>query len=702
MKSHAESSDRETLLDEVVSEYLSAVQEGCEPDRGEWLCRHPDLAAELIEFFADRDRIQAWTRPLRDAVDGMLADTPSPDGAPTIAPGAWPELLATPRQFGDYELLARIGQGGMGIVFRARQISLNRLVALKMLRSDDLGTAAEAGRFRREAELVAELDHPHIVSVYEVGEREGRHFFSMKLIEGGNLLGRLPHLGTPREAALLVRTVAGAVDHAHQRGILHRDLKPSNILLDAEGRPYVTDFGLARRLHADQELTQARAVLGTPSYMAPEQTLGQAVTTATDVYGLGAILYALLTGQPPFAGDSVLDTLEQVRSQDPAPPTRLNPRVPCDLETICQKCLAKEPARRYAGARDMADDLGRWLQGEPIRARRISVAERAWKWARRKPAAAALVAVCVAAGLALVLGAVLYERRLRTALSETAAEKDRADTNYQEARDALKRILHHARVRGGSALPGLQELQREQHNDALAFFLRVAEQQSPSPDVRYDVASALLEAAEAQQWMGQAEAAFENQQRARRALATLSEEFPDRPMYRYQLAQALLAIARSGQCPPAESLDPLGEALRLIERLEHDEPEKLDYRIVHAPLLQQLGIARYQQDRPEKAEDYYRQAVTQASKLCEQQPTVARHRVLLANTQINLGLLLQNTKRDPTESYEAAAGILEELQRKHANDDDVIHSLAGLRINWASVRMENGQAETALAELARA
>ncbi len=328
----------------------------------------------------------------------------------TIAEAAdGPDSGAAARVFDDYELLGEIARGGMGVVYRARQRSLNRLVALKMLRPTSVADNGDVRRFRLEAEAVAQLDHPNIVPIHEVGEHDGFSYFAMKLIEGTSLARRPPGpAADPRAAARIVATVARAVHHAHQRGVLHRDLKPSNILIDTEGQPHVTDFGLAKRIEGDPELTQSGAILGTPSYMAPEQASGQrkAVTTATDVYGLGAVLYALLTGRPPFQADSVLETLDRVRHEPVVPPSGIGRHVDRDLETICLKCLEKEPERRYGSALELAEDLRRFLELEPIKARRPTLWDRSLKWGRRHVALVAgafLVLLLIAGGLATAL-----------------------------------------------------------------------------------------------------------------------------------------------------------------------------------------------------------------------------------------------------------------------------------------------------------
>src|SRR5437899_3674712 len=316
-----------------------------------------------------------------------------------------PTVARMSKDFGDYELVEEIGRGGQGVVYRARQKSLNRTVALKVIGLAHWATEAHVKRFRLEAEAAASLNHPCIVPIYEVGERDGACYFSMGLVEGGQLDAVAKREPLPiRHAAELIAKLARTVHYAHEHGILHRDIKPGNILLDAKGEPHLTDFGLARLLETESTITRTLEVMGTPSYMAPEQAAGETtkLNKATDIYGLGAVFYQLLTGHPPFAGGTSWETIRLLLDTEPRQPRLLNPKIARDLSTICLKCLEKDPKRRYSSALALAEDLEHWLKHEPIQARRTGILARGKKWVRRNPTTA--IAAVSLAGLVAAVG----------------------------------------------------------------------------------------------------------------------------------------------------------------------------------------------------------------------------------------------------------------------------------------------------------
>lgn len=410
-------------LSAALAEYLAAADDGSPGDRQAWLDRYPDLTAELIEFFTAHDAVDRLATPLREAITTKRL---AGDHATTVD---FTPMVGKPRapmsMFGDYEIIEEIARGGMGVVYKACQVSLNRLVAVKMILSGQLASPEDVRRFRAEAEAAAHLRHPNIVAIHEVGERGGQHFFSMEYVAGRSLAQMVrEHPLSPEQAARYVKTVAEAIHYAHGQGILHRDLKPSNVLIDEADQPRITDFGLAKRLGSDSGLTLSGVVVGTPSYMSPEQALGSgSLGAAADIYSLGAMLYDLVSGRPPFRADSPLETLRQVRDCEPASPRVLNPKVPRDLETICLKCLAKEAPGRYASAAEVAKELQRFLEGEPIRARPLGAVARAARWARRHPLAAGVIATT--ATLLLVVSAATLsvarqlERQLRREVIES-------------------------------------------------------------------------------------------------------------------------------------------------------------------------------------------------------------------------------------------------------------------------------------------
>jgi tetratricopeptide (TPR) repeat protein/tRNA A-37 threonylcarbamoyl transferase component Bud32 len=421
--------DSEAQLDLVYNEVVVREELGEHPSKEEYGQRYPHLQGELDALFevhcAVNDRI------LNESSHETSERLPPDSGTPG------PQVV-------DYELGELIGQGGMAVVYKARHRRLHRHVALKMLRPGRPPSSREAQRFETEAEAIARLQHPNIIQIFEIGQRDGLPYLALELAEQGTLAQRLQQVQfKPRAAAELAETLARAVHHAHEQHIIHRDLKPANVLFTREGTPKITDFGLAKILQeepdAPRDATRSGEPIGTPRYMAPEQAAGRAdhIGPATDVYALGTIFYECLTGQVPFLSASAVETMEKIRADEPRPPRRLQSSVPRDLETICLNCLHKEPRRRYASALDLAEDLRRFLHGEPIRARSTSAGERLWKWCRRRPTRSALGAVGILLVLASLVLAGVRTHRENQRLVQLRGEVDRLMKEGQEA------LLHH-------------------------------------------------------------------------------------------------------------------------------------------------------------------------------------------------------------------------------------------------------------------
>ncbi len=396
------SEDREHESDQLqslIADLQRADSRGEEIDRQQLFKEHPDLADSLHEFLASLDKIKAEETPTLAAGEiptprrnSTAEDTPTL--GVTLPANELSKATGQARHFGDYELLTEIARGGMGVVFKARQMKLNRIVALKMILAGQFAGEKDVQRFHTEAESAAQLDHPGIVPIFEIGEHQGQHYFSMSYVEGESLADRVAEGPLPpRDAAELLQKISEAMAYAHGRGVIHRDLKPANVLIDANGQPKITDFGLAKKTEADSDLTGTGQILGTPAYMPPEQASGNVdeVGPLADVYSLGAILYCLLTGRPPFQAASPMDVLRQVLDKDPISVRQLVPTIPRDLGTICSKCLSKDPAKRYASAADLAADLQRYLDDQPILARPAGLIERASKWASKQPTIAAIL-----------------------------------------------------------------------------------------------------------------------------------------------------------------------------------------------------------------------------------------------------------------------------------------------------------------------
>jgi WD40 repeat protein/tRNA A-37 threonylcarbamoyl transferase component Bud32 len=443
--------DRQKLLQELVPiDVTYRLIRGEQPGVADYVLRFGGLDAAWVEQL-----IGEHSQPKQ----GSGSNDPTVGLRPSVA-GTRPVI----RYFGDYELLAEVARGGMGVVYKARQVKLNRVVAVKMILSGQLASPADVERFHTEAEAAAQLDHPGIVPIYEVGQHEGLHFFSMGFIEGQSLSARLVEGPLPvREAVTLVRAVAEAVQYAHDKGVIHRDLKPSNILVGTDGKPRVTDFGLAKLTESGADLTGTGQVLGTPSFMPPEQAAAQvsAVGRASDIYSLGAVLYCLLTGRPPFQAATALETLLQVQKQEPLAPRQLNPAIPLDLDTIILKCLDKSPSRRYRTANDLADELTRYLENRPILARRVSRTERFWRWCCREPIVSSL---CAAVLLAMLIGTAVsayFAVKERQRAEVEALERQRADTEAARANSEAERANTKAQEAADNARTALENAERE-------------------------------------------------------------------------------------------------------------------------------------------------------------------------------------------------------------------------------------------------
>jgi serine/threonine protein kinase len=427
--------DDEATFELIYGEFLLREERGEPPSADEMRWRFPRYADRLRRQVDLHEVLNTapeddGARPADTRRDGETDEAPEVEGA-VVVPG--------------FRILGELGRGGMGAVYKARQIALKRFVAIKVLRTDAYADAGAAARFQAEAEAAARFQHPNIVQVYEVGEHDGMGYLVLEYAAGGGLDRRLAEsLQDPRESARLIATLARAIHFAHERGIIHRDLKPANVLLSENGVPKIADFGLAKLLEREEALTSHGEILGTPSYMAPEQVRGltDQISPATDVYSLGAILYETLTGRPPFKGTTPLSTLEQVSSQEPLSPGKIQRNVPRDLETICLKCLEKEPARRYPTASELAEDLDRFLQGRPILARPTPTWDRMAKWARRRPGSAAAVAGLFTLSFLLLGGGVYYNRQLHRQMRAARNAEQNALEQRNLALKTLNRLVY--------------------------------------------------------------------------------------------------------------------------------------------------------------------------------------------------------------------------------------------------------------------
>jgi eukaryotic-like serine/threonine-protein kinase len=588
-----------------------------------------------------------------------------------------------------YDILGELGRGGMGVVYKARQLGLKRLVAIKMILSGDYAAAGDLARFRLEAEAVAKLQHPGIVQVYAIDEVDGKPYFCLEFVNGGSLQKKLSgNPQPPRQAAQLVEKLAEAMAYAHHHHIVHRDLKPANVLLTETGDPKVADFGLAKRLDEQQESqTQSGSILGTPSYMAPEQAHGRTrdVGTAGDIYSLGAILYEALVGRPPFKGETVLDTLEMVRSQEPVAPSRLQPKIPRDLETICLKCLQKDPNHRYHSADALAEDLRRFQAREPILARPTPAWERAWKWARRRPLAAALIAVSALFALSLAAGGVAFGKYEQAQLAEKGRlmdnetrAREHADQNFKSARDAVDEMLTSVGQQRLAYEPRMEKVRRDLLTKALHFQERFLKEKSDDPEVRDEVGRAQARVGDIQEMLGDHEEAEQSYGAARTFLAELNAEFPSNVHYCQDLATCMNNLGQllknAGRTPEAEQA--LREALDLRQKLANEQGDEEDQREL-ANIDDNLGGLLLVEGRYAEAETLLRQSLGLLEEMAKtsSEPTYQQN---LARGHNNLGLLLAAVGRleDAEHAFREALAILQGLAKTHPDAPEYRQELA--------------------------
>lgn len=597
-----------------------------------------------------------------------------------------------------FEVLSELGRGGMGIVYLAWQSSLRREVALKMIARGDLANKDELIRFRREAEAAASLRHPSIAHVYDVGEQDGQPFIAMELVRGCTLSQHLKRgpLPIPTAVSLLVK-LADAVRHAHCQLVIHRDLKPSNILLEGcqahgspavELEPKIVDFGLAKRADSLENATLTGDLVGTPSYMSPEQAMGiKDVGPATDIYSLGAIFYECLVGRPPFQGASTMETLELVRSSEPVRPTNLRPGMHRDLETICLKCLEKNPNQRYLGANDLLEDLEHFQAGRPIRARPTGWVGRFHKWARRRPALATLLAVIVLAIASLIGLGLSYNRSLRLALNTAREEEARANKNFQFAFRSIEQLLERVGFDQLTDRPEMEELREELMSSAVAFYSELLETQPTSDqESRRQYYRALAKLGTLQGMLGQAETASDNLQKAIDLQSKLAEEFPKRPEIQHELA---VSILDHGMLEKNAT-----EIRRAVDLLRSIEPNYPACRTDLAEALNDFAIFSSAEER----ERFHNASLEVRQQLLKDFPEDPRLQLGVGHSHYNLGLLFHQTGRNDAaaQSLTNALSVFDRLADQHSSVSDYQTALAECLTSLASLCHSTGQTEEAL------
>jgi tetratricopeptide (TPR) repeat protein len=702
-------------------------------------CGEPPVPADYSRRFPE---VAHPLRLLRREFEGERGRNSSGQTVPAAA-----RSPAAPQVEG-YEILRELGRGGMGVVYMACHLKSMRLVALKMIRAGSLASARDIARFRDEAEAAASLDHLNVCPIYDVNEFQGQQYFSMKYLDGGSLAQRSPGESLA-ETSRLVATIARAVHHAHQRGILHRDLKPANVLLDRLGTPYVSDFGLAKKVACDSDLTGTGTVVGSPCYLPPEQARGEkSLTVAADVYGLGTILYECLTGRPPFKADTVLRTLEQVKTKEPTPPRYFNGRVPSDLETICLKCLRKEPRDRYQSAAELAEDLERFLGGVPIRARPAGWPERAWKWAKRNPTMTALL------GLLLIVAASTVGLVLKW--QQADVEQARAENREQRLTETMERLALVFALGGdpGFDQSGLGPIRGRLLTEATRQLEGLLELNPDHPDIRSRIGQVIqrlgvvyLETSFSYRSVPFLQKARDFQRREcqahpndrDRCLALATTCIHLARAYRYTEspgegqpflteAEGLLAAASPEVLATTEyrfavafaahlrhfypekgatPRTPLERSLKLTAELCREDPENVEYALLHSSTSHQLGFyLLLHKSPPQQAEERFEEARETLDRLPPASQRCLRVRALYG-TSHNASYLaysrLFNDRKDVSDRARAvfhigrAREIRESLVRENPDASNFKSALAVTLANEGGVKVWDRQWEQALA-----
>jgi serine/threonine protein kinase len=590
-------------------------------------------------------------------------------------------------RLGDYELQREIARGGMGVVFEARQVSLNRTVAVKMILHGQFADAEDIGRFHVEAQAAAQLQHPNIVSIHEVGQSDGCHYFSMEYVDGVSLQAMVRNTPPkPAQAARYLKTIADAIHYAHERGILHRDLKPSNVLIDGSGTPRVTDFGLAKRMEAGAELTGTGQILGTPSYMPPEQAAGKwaDVCPASDVYALGAMLYDMLTGRPPFRAETPLETLRQVIELDPVPPRLLNAAVDRDLETICLKCLHKEPNRRYASARELSEDLDRYLSGTPILARRSPLWERTMKLAKRRPAAASLVVTLAAVVVAMLVTAILYNHQLqvhnqelktlsdnerrqaeeaRKRRDEAERERIASDRNFRRARDTVDTFFTEVSEEQLLNEPGMQPLRHKLLKRALDYYEEFVRERAGDPTLQDQFALAYFRVGLITKELGSLSDAVDACRTATRMFEEIVAADPGNEPILGDLARAhnnlALMLKDSGDFEAASKS--LQRSREIREGLARARPDNVNRQANVAKIYKNTASLFYDTGKRDDARELLEQSLAILERVVAGGPVSADVQALQASCFADIGRLRKDDNdalrdfRHAIELYEALA-----------------------------------------------